>query len=456
NAPFCGEAETYREQQSLLRRLISSTTTITSSFSVAYTTDSEDKYLKTAWKELKPKLILLLESHRESRLKARRTDRYNRLSNIFSDLRTQVSPLVSFEIYEYGDPKLPWSRSVTQEAAFPELVDALQWPLVKSMLDADATADELEQKFNSHREEIDTLVLEWKNKFHKQMLDTIPKVEGDILRPTLVIGSSNPFKDLSDETKLLLRADSLFLMSGSTQALTYGDILRFTITDSYSLFSLGISKPERPLDIEKISNFPLARGIAQELLKNMGCPDASYLELKGNWICGRCTDTKSRTWTQIVEHYVQEKLHHFTVSSDVRRMNITYHNVHDPELFTDQPMVRYLSSQLLADKMSQARSGQFRQCKICAQSTIRKDVRGPEGEVLKHLLDVHEIRQPEFQEHYRDPAPVTEYDDFIGFNFHDLEDTQDMLDDEGNNVEDEYVMYDTGGYDMFDEEEDYD
>ncbi|KAJ1300168.1 hypothetical protein OPQ81_011920 [Rhizoctonia solani] len=397
------------------------------------------------WNELNPELVFLLEAYRESRLNKerdeRRIDRLDCLPQLLSTLERQTPPLISFEIGEYGNPRSSRTRTVTQELAFPDMVDTLRWPVVKSLLEADTTADEFEQAFYSHRAEIDALVVEWRNKLHKRMVDTIPRPDGDILRPVLTINNSNPFQDLPDETKLLLRADSLFLISSSsTRALTYKDILHLTRSDSYSLMNLGIIRPEKPLDIESISNFPLARGAAQALLKSMGCPDASYLELEGQWVCGRCHDPEPRTWTQMVEHYVQEQLLYFDVRADIRRMNIVYHELHNPDLFTDRPMIKYMSTTVLDEEFAQLR-GQVRQCKICAKSPIRRDVRGREGKVLKHLLDAHDIRDPKFREHYGNPVSAATKNSLVGSNAREL--FEDEISDDGSE------FYDYAEYDMF-------
>ncbi|CAE6379441.1 unnamed protein product [Rhizoctonia solani] len=289
--------------------------------------------------------------------------RFNRLNRLLSALKKDSPPLVAFDLRrlgkppftEYPCPPLDYTelKKISHETAFPGMADVHKWPIIRSLLEADTTADQLEQDFNSRREEIDTMVSQWRDKLHTRLLGFLPKLEGEVLQPTLVADGSDPFKDLSDDMKRLLRADSLFLVydwnespyiinSSRNQPYTYQDILRIHPGDS--VYRLGDLSKQAESPIDSIRAYPAAQAIARELMMSIGRPNASYLELgcetegecdwegessySGKWICARCIDARPKTWQEMVEHYVVERQTYQSSRAELAKRKITYHDLH--------------------------------------------------------------------------------------------------------------------------------
>ncbi|CUA68371.1 hypothetical protein RSOLAG22IIIB_07886 [Rhizoctonia solani] len=233
------------------------------------------------------------------------------------------------------------------------MADVHKWPIIKSLLEADTSADQLEQDFNVRREEIDTMVSEWRDKLHTRLLGFLPKRQGEILQPTLVADGSDPFKDLSDDMKRLLRADSLFFVydwneipytinSSRNQPFTYQDILR--IHPGGSVHRLGDLPKQVESPIDSIRPYSAVQEIARELMTSIARPNASYLELgseiegecdweggssySGEWIRARCIDARPKTWQEMVEHYVVERQTYQSSRAELAKRKITYHDLH--------------------------------------------------------------------------------------------------------------------------------
>ncbi|KAF8671638.1 hypothetical protein RHS04_08173 [Rhizoctonia solani] len=193
------------------------------------------------------------------------------------------------------------------------------------------------------------------------MLSVIPEAKGKISRSNLVVGKANPFRGLSNDMKLLLRADSLFRNNCSSQAHTYGEIVRFLKTDSGSHMGNEYVDYEWLWEAEDIRAYPFARKTAKESLKIIGCPDANYLELEEDWVYGRCIDSERRSWSQMA----------------MRESGVP-----------------------LDEKV--------RQCRICVSWPIKRDVRGRAREIFKHLLEVEEIRIIKMEEDVPDSESESE------------------------------------------------
>ncbi|KAG9126747.1 hypothetical protein FRC07_002125 [Ceratobasidium sp. 392] len=293
---------------------------------------SEPKNLndERVWDSIKSHLNRLRDHLRTERGKQKEL-RFDRLKHLLSTMKKESPPLLEFKVRRppctvYPRPPSDYSdlKAVSQELIFPDVADVHKLPLIRSMLEDDTTADKLEQTFKFRRRDIDTMVTEWRDMFHSCLLSFLPDIEGNnILQPTFVhADGSDPFKGISNDMKRLLRADSLFLMcdwgegpdvikSSCHQCYTYQDLLRIRFTSEHRPVDL---KRQAQLPIDCIGRHTQAQAIAKELLKSIGRPNASYLELecemeqyevsedrshKRRWICGQCVDTEAYTWTEM-------------------------------------------------------------------------------------------------------------------------------------------------------------
>ncbi|KAJ1300166.1 hypothetical protein OPQ81_011918 [Rhizoctonia solani] len=418
------------------------------------------------WSNLQPRLIPILEANREARLQKELSERQGarriRLVHLLSEIEKSQSPIldvvVHVPIYPQNSSSLSEPGSVSHEAGssnavaelqssndnpvpaeassdtspthpantggavkishtnfrgiFPDIVDALEWPVVKSLHETDTSVDEMEQNFVEHRAEIDTAIAEWQTATHALMAEMLRRdqdIGDEPLTPRLIVtkGDSNPFANLSDDLKLLLRADSLFTgspINGQRKVINSYDMIltRF----GYRLaFKEGImSRPyKRPFDLSRIQVCSEMRQVARVLLADMGLENASVVELQsmGRWFaCARCHDSGLKTWENLVLHFVEAKEVFARVqkhADQLETLKITYRDIHDPEVFPDRRLVEYTPH---------TNGNPTRGCIICSKYPITQEVRGSEVAIIQHLKDVHDITEPQLGTHFSNSASL--------------------------------------------------
>ncbi|KDN43575.1 hypothetical protein RSAG8_05952, partial [Rhizoctonia solani AG-8 WAC10335] len=386
------------------------------------------------WTSLKPKLITLLEANRKRRLDLerlkRRAERQGRLSKLLDAIKIQDGFTVQFPAQhpctfpaQHPVVSLSGSSPITAsyEPPFPQITYALDCPIVMDCYETDRAAAEMETKFEQHREEIERYITEWKTRIQAHCAKLArqgPKITKRIIQSSLTASDnkSDPFANLSDDLKRLLRADSFFMRQGPKitkkiiqSSLTASDnksdpfanlsddLKRLLRADSFfstngQLYSLRCIT----YDYVLIWN-PEANKAARELLACLGIPNPSYLEMtdKAVYTCGRCHDAEKKTWGEMVYHYVEEKQRYARVQQDLvsSKAGIIYNSVHDPKLRTKLPLVRYSGAQA-TDELDQY------ECKVCADALVLGEVITSEEKIMQHLAAVHGITGPIIDEHY--------------------------------------------------------
>ncbi|KDN34642.1 hypothetical protein RSAG8_12267, partial [Rhizoctonia solani AG-8 WAC10335] len=388
------------------------------------------------WTTLKPKLIALLEANRNRRSQLARQKRQNerrgRLSELFRAIKKQGGFTVEITA-QHPAVSLSGSTPVTAsyEPPFPEVNYVLDFPVVLDLYETDRTTAEMEEKFEQHRAEIEEYISEWKARIQAHCSTLArqgPKVTKKILQSTLTASNnkSDPFANLSDDLKRLLRADSLFSTTAQFnlgRPATYGSVLRFEgLIGTHT--SLWAAMAKTPPNLDGISWDAEANKAARELLASLRIPNASYLEMtdKSIYACGRCHDTKNRTWEETVYHYVLEKQQYARIQQDsgLSKAGIIYNNVHDPKLRTKLPLVKYSRTQV-PEELDQY------ECKVCAESPALEEVITSEEKLMQHLSAVHGITNPIIDEHYT--PQITEESEPSELGYYDSED--DFFDDYG-------------------------
>ncbi|CAE6454578.1 unnamed protein product [Rhizoctonia solani] len=372
------------------------------------------------WANIQPKLTSFLQTNREERLRlerdARKTSRWTRLSQLLMGIKTQNSSKLRFDFQRQvsSSPGPKTTTTVFLQAPFPDFTYTLEWPVVKNLYETDSSATEMQTKFEEHQEEIESLITEWQNKIQTHFADLVrdgPEVQGDILQPTTIVwaNDSDPFAGMSDDLKLLLRADTLFYKTTMPlilkRPLAYDTIIRTEgLMGRYNSLSTGLTSTSTTPKLDHIRLYTEAQEMARSLLADMGKPGASYVEMKGvgtDFTCGRCHVAEPKTWEELVQHYIQQKQlfgniqQHASSSSQV---GITYNNIHDPALYTDRPMVKYYSTTVLEDAGSGTGSRQV--CQLCEKIPDVNKMVGSKSEILGHLRDVHGVAEPKVDEHY--------------------------------------------------------
>ncbi|KAH7332989.1 hypothetical protein B0J17DRAFT_619431 [Rhizoctonia solani] len=413
------------------------------------------------WSNIQPKLIPILEANREARLQKEKSERQSarrlRLTNLLIEIKKSQAPVLDINVRAPTDPQessnpdesrdvspgagssssIPEAQPSNEAAEtssnvpqstlasgsvgnvvqpptrttlpgiFPDIVDALEWPMLKALFENDTSVSVMEQNFVECRSEIDAAIADWKLTTHDRMVEMLRQggeIEGELLTPRLIVQKedSDPFTNLSDDLKLLLRADSLFTSTsqnnGSRRELTSYDmaLTRFGYRLSFRDGVMG--KPYKPpLELSRIRVCGEARQAAQVLLVHMGLENACIAELKGvgrGFACGRCHDSRMKTWEELVSHFVEAKEIFARVQGHADKAEapkVTYRDVHDPEMFPGRPLVKYTPSQI---------ENPIRTCTICSKDPINLDVRGPEVNIFDHLRDVHEITEPKLGTHF--------------------------------------------------------
>lgn len=178
---------------------------------------------------------------------------------------------------------------------------------MKSLNETDMSAAEMEIRFMEHREEIDGLISGWRAQTEGHLAELLRK--GRVLdaleetAPTPILPvvepEPNPLDNVSDDLKILLRADSLFdSLSGPYGApVTYHSLIS---PQGYS----GYEVPRGyPLNLTRYKCQAEAQVFARALLAGLGKPDASFLEMKSvgsRFMCGRCHSGSYYTWETMV------------------------------------------------------------------------------------------------------------------------------------------------------------
>ncbi|CAE6467598.1 unnamed protein product [Rhizoctonia solani] len=372
------------------------------------------------WANIQPKLISFLETNREERLRverdARKTSRWARLSELLMGIKTQNASKLRFEVQRQAPsssgPKT--TTTVILQAPFPDFTCTLEWPVVKNLYETDSTAMEMKVKFEEHQEEIEALITEWQNKIQSHFANLVrdgSEVQGAILQPTTIVcaNDSDPFADMSDDLKLLLRADTLFykpsLPLSLKRPLTYDTVIRTEgLMGRYNALSTGITTASTTPKLDHMRFYTEAQEIARSLLADMGKPGASYVEMKGvgtDFTCGRCHVAEPKTWEELVQHYIEQKQLFDNIqqrASSSSHVGITYNNVHDPELYTDRPMVKYYSTTVSQE--GGLGTGSRQVCQLCEKLPGANKVIGSKPDILAHLRDVHGVAEPKVDEHY--------------------------------------------------------
>ncbi|CAE6378298.1 unnamed protein product [Rhizoctonia solani] len=404
--------------------------------------------LSLVWKNLYVKLEPLLEANRESRLEKERSNRqiYRRhaLDNLLRRIKHKHPPLLKVK-QRKSKPLYCYYTSwpVAQRDVFPFVQDALELPFIQEMNEDDVGVDEFRKALEAHQSEIETFVAEWQDQTRTRLVDLI-RAEGreypELLQPpkNMDLGA---FARLSDDQKLLLRADSLFYVDGGRSsssvksAYGYERALRIaypSCTDE----PVEPWEPEVP-DLDMIHRYPAAQNVARELLADLGKPNASFVEINQLlYSCERCHENEPMEWTSMITHYLEQKqisarVEHHATPPDERKL--VYNNVHARGFYTDRPMIRPAKQTVTSSP-----EVPVRKCTLCMNKPVSRNVTLSMEKMNTHLLEIHWVTRPELDEHYCIPASRGLYGAQPGYGY---ERPEPQVDDEeveaDNNLEEE-------------------
>lgn len=195
---------------------------------------------------------------------------------------------------------------ISNSVPLPEYADALEWPVIKNLLETDVSAEEMTESFEVVRDEIKQQAFDWGTQFKNLCVKLVREgrqkthLDVDPPRPQLPPGEpgNDPFQKISLDDCLLFRADTIFRFKA--EACTY-DTLLMCMRDSW--MARHVRDPLAPLKPEIYDWIPKLSAIARNLLASIGRPDASSAEFNGRagqlFSCGRCR-THPKTWSAMV------------------------------------------------------------------------------------------------------------------------------------------------------------
>ncbi|CAE6480310.1 unnamed protein product, partial [Rhizoctonia solani] len=229
------------------------------------------------WTNLYPKLHVLLAANREARLEKEREERQKArnkcLQRFLSDMKDNISPV--FEL-NFCPARFLYSSSYTHDDIFPDAVDVLEWPFIQAINDEDLSAKDLGKRLQENKNKITALLAQWQHTVRSYMvglLRTESRSSPPIVQPP-ESSTSDPFIDLSDDFKLLLRADSLFYLTGPHDGVKVPFSYHEAFEAGHSMYchdrvGLWVGGLQCPVDLDRFRRYSRAQNVARVILKYM-------------------------------------------------------------------------------------------------------------------------------------------------------------------------------------------
>ncbi|KAF8596726.1 hypothetical protein BDV93DRAFT_50957 [Ceratobasidium sp. AG-I] len=431
------------------------------------------------WTNLLAKLTPLLEENRVYRLarekKQRRISRRGCLHELIVDLSYTMHPFsAAVEVLAPGQgagvtstpqpsdshlaPKPRQRLNVANP--FPQTAIALEWECLKDLGETEISLERVEELFNERRERIDRCILDWRGDLEERLVEifhagvattaqgapveedkSVEAFDGEESRAEPIVkvkDSTDSTKDLSRNTRLLLRADTIFKdnLSGSNQHngnhLFHGGGGAHVSTpcyypgiiseyDSFHEYVEFEFSPPPPVNIDIYLRHTEAENIVKKMLAEMQMPDVAYMELdamKRRFTCGRCTEKKAMTWDSLVIHYMQRQRQW---KNDVKvtsggpiRHPVVFRNVHDVEWTTNpKPLVRILTEEESSQRAPRLFDySNFVRCMLCTGTG--RDFSDSVPNVVAHIQDVHDIAEPTEGLYYKSTRGASAVTDILG------------------------------------------
>ncbi|CAE6485469.1 unnamed protein product [Rhizoctonia solani] len=370
------------------------------------------------WERLYPELLRLLKLSkrrlRATRARNRRSARYKLVEEMLAEMRATKPARL-----EIADTGLELTKNMgTTYMPLPILGELLQYHVFKDLVETDRSLDATKAKFRASTNLINNAISKWRSRFEGYLIDLVNDGRNarrrDFLMGNELTEETVPFSSqlttasyahITPGNNVLFRADSVFSYNGHTPS--------FYPRSFTSRFGgeLTVTRPlgggVTILDVICSSVEYHAEGVsyASALLKELGRPDASYIEMEAlgeRLICSRCPSLVVHTWTSLISHVLHAYNCANAIGSGFRqRPDIIYNNVHDWNAWSERPLARLLSDQELNTHNIATCSyatGRMVECRICNDLAI--GCPSSRKFTMLHLRYCHNILQPVFGEHY--------------------------------------------------------
>ncbi|KAF8602608.1 hypothetical protein BDV93DRAFT_523976 [Ceratobasidium sp. AG-I] len=359
------------------------------------------------WNKIKGRMIVLLEVNRATRPA---WEKEYRQANRYARLRTLWNTTFRAELVSQTGP-LPTSQTLAEAGLavscllpIPEYLDIAEWPIIRELRDTDVSATEMEANFTQSRAQIYQAISIWGGSAKAALADVVRRelAQIDYTSDTPIVGTitgdskSNPFSELSPDTQLFIRADTLIQGTYLPNFYSYDTFIRLVRQGQ-----MGCA----PLDTTKFKCHPTAPAITRALLKSLGRPtNTSILELQAldeRFVCGRCHDTNPKPWFEVVQHYVtQGKQWEDVRTSWFIDHGITFHNLHTLEPGNPKPLIRIVGAEeqwaMAADDLEDLNQ-LWVMCGPCLHSWSYPQP-FTRAKLVAHLCQAHELSQPQLED----------------------------------------------------------
>ncbi|KAG8790872.1 hypothetical protein FRC12_010796 [Ceratobasidium sp. 428] len=389
------------------------------------------------WTNILPKLTEMLEENRELNItnekKHQRLLRRMLVDKFLMHMKYTTHPFEAiFETLGVPTPLPPdlTNRSgmiksfLLQKASpetpnpFPKTQAMLDWDCLRDLSEVEMSLEEVGAKLEERKAEIEEKALEWRTLTERQLVQRLTSETSEYNKDVVlkVKGTIEPTSQLSRNTRLLLRADTIFKreMSNSIRVLSASSYTGL-IPDYYPNFVSSkfdglketvfgnSSRYSQETDLNKYVRDTEAEEIAKLLLLELDMPDASHIELqvlRARFVCGRCVDKKPKTWIKMVGHYLEESTFWDVQKDDTHhapvRHPILVRHLHALEATDNaKPLIRLLAEDEATSMTALAEGMLFSWpcCYLC-EATGRRSKRLSKDDILVHMLEVHDVTEP--------------------------------------------------------------
>jgi len=372
------------------------------------------------WADIKPRLISILQDNRTLRLEREKAQRKRariiKLEQILEEIRDAEPLLIDARVSPaalHSSESNTSTIRIVRQRIFPLIVDLLEYPAVKELGETDVPDSEMEARLEEHRGVIEAHILEWRIKVEGHLADVIRKGRvSDGLKKAapvskLPVGESdpNPLSGLSDDLKLLLRADSLF----ESRIWTCSKPVTYDVLLAWSFPNIWSAPRTEPLVLASYKRCGKAQEIARGLLAGIGKTNASFLELQSmgqRFKCGSCQSKLTYTWSDIVQHYTNEQVKWKKFQAhlpEAEKAKIKVQNLHALDSRPKKSLLTLLDSIQHGSLYDYSGPVNF-YCRLCQRIGVH-DEGVTEDEVMEHIMNWHGVAEPRMMIHYHKIDP---------------------------------------------------
>ncbi|KAG8790871.1 hypothetical protein FRC12_010795 [Ceratobasidium sp. 428] len=389
------------------------------------------------WANILPKLTQMLEENRElNTINDKKEQRFMRralVDEFLMHMKNTTHPFEPiFKALGVPTPNAPDSTgcagtlrllflklaSPEVPSPFPKTQTMLDWDCLRDLTEVEMSLGEVGAELGERKAKIEEEVLEWRTSVEQRLVQMFMPEIGEHREDVVlkVKGVTEATSGLSCNTRLLLRADTLFKHESSNTSHTLSTLSvagsspcyypNFVSSNSDGLnesLSHDYSQYSGETDLNQYVRDTPTEEIAKRLLMELDMPDVSHIELqvlRDRFVCGRCIDKKPKAWTRMLRHYMEE-----LTFRDVQKDDACHAPVRHPVLVqhlhalekaeTFKPLIRFLTEEEAADMTALVESASDVKlyCYLC-EATGRRNKRLSRDDILVHMQEVHDVTAP--------------------------------------------------------------